>query len=34
MTDISQQFAPFAHKMRAEGLPQIVIATVGYYYKQ
>lgn len=34
MADTSRQFAPFAQKMRAEGLPQIVIATFGYYYKQ
>ncbi len=34
MTDIAQQFAPFAARMQAEGLPEIVIATFKYYYSQ
>lgn len=34
MTTFSTRFAPFAARMRAEGLPEIFIDTFAYYYKQ
>ena len=32
MIDTTPDFAPFADKMRAEGLPEIAIRTFGFYY--
>ncbi|HEX9926112.1 MAG TPA: UTP--glucose-1-phosphate uridylyltransferase [Anaerolineae bacterium] len=32
MTSLPQKFTPFANRMRAEGLPDIVINTFEYYY--
>ncbi len=34
MTTFQVRFAPFAEKMRREGLPEIVIRTFEYYYRQ
>lgn len=34
MTQLSEKFAPFAQRMKAEGLPDIVIKTFEYYYTQ
>lgn len=34
MTSLTPKFIPFAHKMQAEGLPEVVIETFKYYYDQ
>ena len=34
MNSVNEKFAPFAQRMEAEGLPNIVIQTFKYYYKQ
>ena len=34
MNSVDEKFAPFAQRMEAEGLPNIVIQTFKYYYKQ
>ena len=34
MPNLSPQFAPFAERMRAEGLPDIAIRTFEHYYRQ
>ena len=34
MPDLAEQFAPFAERMRAEGLPKIAIETFRHYYHQ
>ncbi len=34
MTEVNADFAPFAARMEAEGLPDIVIRTFAYYYRQ
>lgn len=34
MTSVAEKFAPFAQRMQAEGLPDIVIKLFNYYYTQ
>jgi hypothetical protein len=34
MATITDQFTPFAERMRGEGLPNIVIRTFEHYYQQ
>lgn len=34
MTSVAEKFAPFARRMQAEGLPDIVIKLFNYYYTQ
>jgi hypothetical protein len=34
MTSVAEKFTPFAERMQAEGLPDIVVKTFEYYYTQ